>query len=343
MILGGTGAIGRATALRLRGRGWTVVVTGRDGRRLTPALRRAGVAFAQGDRRDPAHLDAVLGDGADLVLDCVCFTAADAAALLPYLDDVGSTVMISSKAVYVDADGNHANTPTPPRFPGPVAETQPTLAPAPPGLDFDSAEGYGPNKVAAERVLLESGRPVTVVRPSKVHGAGAVRPREWVFVRRALLGRRTLVLRWQGAGGDHPSAAANVAALVELAAERPGARTLNCADPDAPSGLEIARTIGGLLGHAWDEVLVDDAPDPVGAHPWDVRPPVTLDLSAARALGWQPVGTYAETVGETVRWLVGAAAGGEEAALLPPPDDPFFASYLDLAAEDAFLARRRPG
>ena len=50
-------------------------------------------------------------------------------------------------------------------------------------MDHESREGYGANKVAAEHVLLDSGRPVTVLRPSKVHGAGAARPREWIFVK----------------------------------------------------------------------------------------------------------------------------------------------------------------
>src|SRR6185503_12258049 len=114
-----------------------------------------------------------------------------------------STVMISSKAVYRDEHGNHSNSDTPPSFGGPVTEEQATV---PPGdMDYDSREGYGANKVAAEGVLLDSGAPVTVVRPSKVHGIGAKPPREWFFVKRAL-DRRPLLLAHRGNGVDHPTA-----------------------------------------------------------------------------------------------------------------------------------------
>src|SRR6185437_4529957 len=73
---------------------------------------------------------------------------------------------------------------------------------------YRTAEGYGTNKVAAEQVLLDSGLPVTVLRPSKIHGPGTRQPREWVFVRRVLDGRPVVVLAHQGAGVDHPTASA---------------------------------------------------------------------------------------------------------------------------------------
>ena len=38
----------------------------------------------------------MFGDGADLLVDCACFTAEDAAALLPWARDTASTVLISS-------------------------------------------------------------------------------------------------------------------------------------------------------------------------------------------------------------------------------------------------------
>jgi nucleoside-diphosphate-sugar epimerase len=121
-----------------------------------------------------------------LLVDCICYTAEDATRLLPLLRAATSIVMISSKAVYADAAGNHSNSPTAPRFEGPIRETQPTMA----GGDGDYAtrEGYGANKVAAERVLLDSGALVTIVRPSKIHGVGAAATRVG-FVKRVLDGR----------------------------------------------------------------------------------------------------------------------------------------------------------
>jgi len=337
LILGGTGAIGRATAGRLLAAGWQVDLTGRNPARMPADLSAAGATFTPGDRGDAGMLLATLGEGADLIVDCACFTAADAALLLPLVAHAGSTVMISSKAVYVDRAGNHPNSAVAPRFDGPIRETQATVSAG--DSDHTTREGYPANKVAAEQVLLESGGPVTVLRPSKIHGPGARRPREWVFVKRVLDRRPAVFLAHRGAGVDHTSAAANVAALIEVVAARPGRRILNSADPDAPSALEIARTVARQLDHTWDEILLDDdADDDLGLHPWDAPHPIVLDLTAAADLGYTPAGDYATTVAAEVEWLVGAAAGGDGASWLPGPDDAFFGPLLDTAAEDRYLS-----
>jgi nucleoside-diphosphate-sugar epimerase len=333
LVLGGTGSVGRATARRLLDAGWHVDLTGRNPSHFPSDLAEAGARFVASDRDDAAQLSEAFGQGADLLVDCACFTAEDATRLLPFAREAGSTVMLSSKAVYVDADGNHSNSETKPQFDGPVHETQPTMTPG--SGDYMSREGYGANKVAAEQVLLDSGCPVTVLRPSKIHGPGSRQPREWVFVRRVLDRRPAVFLAHRGAGVDHTTAAANIAALIAVAADSPGARILNSADPDAPSVLEISRTIARLLDHSWEEVLLDDTPaDGVGRTPWDAPHPIVLDTSAALELGYEPVGDYATTVAETVEWLVSAAQGGEGSELLPAPDDEYFGPLLDYAAED---------
>lgn len=318
--------MGRAVARRLLAAGWDVDLTGRDPSRLPADVAAAGGRFVAAERHDPAALAGAFGPGADLLVDCICFTAADAELVLPLARDAGSTAMISSKAVYADERGNHSNSDEPPDYGGPVRETQATLEPG--GGDHRTREGYGRNKVAAERVLLDSGAPVSVLRPSKIHGEGASPPREWVFVKRVLDRRPAVFLAHRGAGVDHPTAAANIAALVETVAAKPGARVLNSADPDAPSGLEIARTVARHLSHTWEEVLVED--DSLGRHPWDSVPPVVLDTSAAVELGYAPVGDYAATVADELDWLV--ESGG--------PDDAYFAPFLDYEAEDRYLAAR---
>ncbi|WP_249998365.1 hypothetical protein [Actinoplanes sp. M2I2] len=216
-----------------------------------------------------------------------------------------------------------------------ATEQQPTLKPG--DLPFDSPHGYGPNKVAAEQTLLDSGWPVTVLRPSKVHGEGATPPRESYFVKRALDRREVLLLAGHGRGADHPSAAANVAALAETVAEQPGRRILNIADPDAPDGLTISRTIAALTGHRRREVLLDeDAPPRLGRHPWDRRPPIVLDTSAAESLGYRPVGDYATTVTEAVRSMLDRAA--HDPAWTPPGvGSGSAADWFDYAAEDSWL------
>jgi nucleoside-diphosphate-sugar epimerase len=337
LIVGGTGLIGRATARRLLAAGWQVDLTGRNPAHLPADIAAAGGKFVAADRDDSDQLLTALGDGADLVVDCICYTADDATRLLPLVRPAGSTVMISSKAVYVDGAGHHSNSATAPQFDGPIRETQPTLAPG--DADYTTREGYGPNKVAAEQVLLDSGQPVTVLRPAKIHGAGARRPREWVFVKRALDRRPAVFLAHRGAGVDQPTAAANIAALIEVVAATPGQRILNSADPDAPSALEISRTIARQLDHVWDEVLLEDGADEtLGRHPWDAPHPIVLDMTAAIDLGYRPVGDYATTVTDEVEWLVSAARGVDGAEILPGLDDAFFGPMLDYAAEDRYLA-----
>ena len=335
LILGGTGPVGRAAARRLLFAGWQVAVTGRDPARMPPELSTLGGEFRAVERADSSALRAAVGEGTDLLVDCLCFTAADARSLLPLAAHATSTVLISGRAVYVDAAGNHINSSTPPRFSGPISETHPTMTPRD-DIGHRSREGYGANKVAAELVALDSGLPVSVLRPSQIHGVGASPAREWAVVKRVLDGRTALLLARRGAGVVHTTAAANLAALIETVAERPGSRVLNCADPDAPSVLEICRTIGKYLGHAWEEVLLDDtAPAGLGITPWDSPHPIVLDTSAATALGYRPAGTYATTIAPALDWLVEAAANGQ-----PPVDDGYFTEFFDYAPEDAFLSGR---
>ncbi|WP_414171481.1 NAD-dependent epimerase/dehydratase family protein [Clavibacter tessellarius] len=195
LLLGGTGAIGGATAERLARDGWAVDVTGRDPLGMPAELTALGVRFHAVDRADARGIERLVGDGVDLLVDLVAFTAADVQALLPSMRASGSVVVASSRAVLVDAAGRHVNGDEPPRFPVPIPESTPTLAPAAPGADPFSREGYAPSKVAVERAALASGLPVTVIRPSKVHGRWARNARTRGIVERMLAGAETVEAR----------------------------------------------------------------------------------------------------------------------------------------------------
>ena len=190
LVLGGSGVLGTAVARRLLVAGWDVELAGREPAHLPVELADAGARFVTAERSDPDQLRSALGNGADLLVDCLCYTAAGATMLLPLLGDVTSTVMVSSKAVYVDQFGNHSNSTVEPHFAAPVNETQATLAPRS-DVDFDTAEGYGANKVAAEQVLLDSGRPVSVLRASRSTAPGRARRGSGI----SSSGRSTSVLR----------------------------------------------------------------------------------------------------------------------------------------------------
>lgn len=319
-----------------------MVVAGRNPNRLSGELRALGVRFVGCDRGDLAGLRAIVGSGGhDLLVDCLCFTASDGIALLDLADGIGSTVMISTKAVYVDSAGSNVNSPTPPRFPVPITENQSVMAP---GIgDPMIGEGYGSHKVAAEQTVLDSGLPVTVLRPSKIHGPGGSHPREWFFVKRCLDRRPAVLLADRGRGIDQTTAAANLAALVEVVAHDPGRRVLNSADPDAPSVLEISRTIARHLDHSFDEHLLDSDADPIlGVHPWMAAEPIVLDTSAATALGYVPVGNYSETVGGAVRWMTrNAKSDTTKGAILPDADNDWFQGMFDYAGEDRYISNNQ--
>ena len=302
VILGGTGAIGGATAARLARDGWSVDVTGRDPRRMPPVLADLGVRFHALDRADARGIESVVGDGVDLLVDLVAFTAADVDALVPAMRASGSVVVASSRAVHVDDAGRHVNGDEPPRFPVPIPEDNPTLAPAADGTDPFSREGYAPSKVAVERAAQESGLPVTVIRPSKVHGPWARNARTRGMVERMLAGAETIGLADRGASVDHLTAAANAAALIARVADVPGARILHSADPDPLTAAEIVAVIADELG--WRGRVVPLEPGSAGgAHPWAAAHPIVLDTRASLALGYAPVGPGAELLRAEVAWI----------------------------------------
>src|SRR6185437_15002770 len=121
-VLGVNGMTGRAIAAEFAQAGWQVLGTGRAASRFPAPLRASGVSFVRSDRADPDELGAVLGRGADVVVDCLCYTAEQADQLLRYASDFSTAVVLSSKAVYRDDRGRHSNSPEPPRFDGPVTE-----------------------------------------------------------------------------------------------------------------------------------------------------------------------------------------------------------------------------
>ena len=137
LIVGGTGLIGRATARRLLAAGWQVDLTGRDPAHLPADIAASGGTFVAGRARRPGSAPRAL-----LATAPTCSSTASATppmtrrALLPLAHNAGSTVMISSKAVYVDGSGHHSNSETAPHFDGPIRETQPTMAPG--DADYNS-------------------------------------------------------------------------------------------------------------------------------------------------------------------------------------------------------------
>jgi nucleoside-diphosphate-sugar epimerase len=335
-VIGGSGQIGCALVPRLAQAGWDVTVAHRGSHPLpagvAPLARETLV-----DRADDAALREALGDGVDVVVDVWGFTARDAAQLVALSDLIGSVVSVSSASVYVDAEGRTldeaADLDSYPRLPVPIPEDTPTVGPG------DAT--YSTEKVAMENALLEGPIPATVVRACAISGVGSAQPREWFFVKRILDGRPALVHGFLGASRFHTASVDNVAALIALAAERPGDRVVNCGDPDPPTVLEIAEAIARALDAEPVHVLVP-GPAPVSS-PWSLPVSLVVDMAhAAAELGYEPVTSYHDAVPEVCAWLRAEGSGDGWREQFPQ-----LAAYpfdlFDYEAEDELLGRLGPG
>ncbi len=267
-------------------------------------LIAAGVRFHSLERCDVRAIERLIGEGVELLVDLLAYRAADLRAPLPAMASVASSGLISSRAVYVDPAGRRVNGDDPARFPGPIDENTPTLPPAGDNVDPFSREGYASSKVAAERVALDSGLPVTIIRPSKVHGRWARQSRTRRFAESMMRGDWTIELADPGAPVDHLTAAVNTAALIATVAALPGQRILNSADPDTRSAEQIVRTIGTRLGWSGTLEPLDGTSNPErGSHPWLSAHPIVLDMTASLRLGYVPVGNGLDSFREEIDWV----------------------------------------
>ncbi|HEY3543529.1 MAG TPA: NAD-dependent epimerase/dehydratase family protein [Gaiellaceae bacterium] len=315
LLLGGTGQIGRAAAARLAGAGWEVVVAARGGPMRV-------------DRTQPGELEAAVGDGVDVLVDIVAFTRGDGEQLNALAGRVGSLVVISSASVYADDAGRTldeaSSVETFPRFPLPIPETQPTVAP--------SDETYSTQKAALEQTVLDGPLPATVIRPCAIYGVGSELPRELFFLKRVLDGRTHVVLTSNGESRFHTTSVENIAELVRLAAERPGDRVLNCGDPEPPTTSEIGRAVAPELEQAFVPESGYGRRDL--SNPWAVPFPLVVDMRKARdELGYEPVTGYAHAVQPVRKWLLAEASRRDWTRT-------YLGKYFDYAAEDEVLGSR---
>jgi nucleoside-diphosphate-sugar epimerase len=326
LIVGGSGQIGRATAARLLADGWAVTCAQRHPQNLPAGLLEGGAEAIALDRSEPGAIAHAVGGGVDALIDTMAFDEADARQLLEVQGDVGAFVVISSGSVYADDKGRSLDgIGEPPVLPNPIPESQPTTTPGP--------ANYSTRKAALEQTLLqESKTPAMLLRAFAIHGEGSGHVREWWFIKRILDGRTHIPLAWAGQSRFHTAATANIAALVAAALAAPKSQALNAADPDAPNLLEIGKAVAAVMGASPQFVPLDGPPqNGVGRSPWSVPMPLVADMSAAAALGYRPVGAYAETVAAAIRSAEARAAAGQ-------PFQDYLNGMFDYAAEDAALA-----
>jgi nucleoside-diphosphate-sugar epimerase len=334
-ILGGSGQIGQATAEKFLDLGWNVTIAHRGFRVLPKRLSERGATVVTLDREAPFELANALHAGADALVDITAYGPEHARQLLDVQGNVGSLIVISSSSVYMDTIGRTLDEAAEngfPELPEPIQETQPTVAPG--------SANYSTKKVALERILLdEASIPVTILRPAAISGLNSTHPREWWFVKRIIDGRPIIPLAYMGTSRFHTSSVENIAEVARIAVEVPGNRILNIADPSAITVAEIATLITEYLGYTGQFVKLsgDEFPAKVGGTPWSVQRPFVLDNRAAEAIGYSPVTTYAQSVGQICNWLIKTTVGKDWRTLFPIlanyPDDLF-----DYSSEDSLFS-----
>ena len=290
-----------------------------------------------GEGATESFLGQALGTGADAVIDVTAYGPEHAHQLLEAQGDVGAFIVLSSSSVYRDELGrtlDEAAATGFPDFPAPISESQAIVEPGP--------ATYSTRKVALERILLDQAvTPVTILRPAAIHGLGSVHPREWWFVKRMLDGRANIPIAYAGASRFHTSAVANIAELTRVALNAAESRFLNIADPTADNVAQIGASIADHMGFRGRivEVANTDFPAKIGRTPWSTPLPFVLDTTAAIALGYQPVRTYAQSVGPVCDALVEAASTGQDWRDLFPVLARYPYEQFDYQFEDAFFAQ----
>jgi nucleoside-diphosphate-sugar epimerase len=163
LVFGGAGQMGAAVAERLLSCGWQVWVVTRAGRSAPANVIQADPVSVDGtDRSRHAVLEG-LGRFVDAVFDPTAYDAADAADLLQARGRFGSLVVVSTASVYAAPGGRPLLEVSLAELPGP---TQPLVEDAPTVAPGDTS--YATRKVALEHALLESGAPVSILRPCAV-------------------------------------------------------------------------------------------------------------------------------------------------------------------------------
>ncbi len=154
LFIGGTGLISTAIARQLLEAGHEVTLfnRGKSENRLPK-----GAAEIRGDRKDYAAFEKIFTDKSyDVVVDMVAFHPDDSAsAVRAFAGRCGQFIHCSTVCVYS----------------GPVTQIPTTETEA-----YHSLGGYGQNKIACEKLLLQEFEdrqfPVTIMRPSHSYGEG---------------------------------------------------------------------------------------------------------------------------------------------------------------------------
>jgi len=329
LVFGATGQLGRAVAQTALHAGWKVIAVTRGRSEHLPQ----GVEALVVGNQTRSQIIRALGTSVDVAFDPTAYDEADAADLLAASAHFGAAVVVSSCSVYADAQGRSLDEAAQngfPRFDTAMTEATPRVPPGP--------QTYSTRKVAMENIFRASPLPITILRPCAIYGKYATHPREWWLIKRALDGRQHIPIAYSGESIFHTSSAEGVGCLAELCMQKPAHRILNVADPQALTVRDIASALEVTMQLPISFYPFEGKPvGGVGASPWSVPLPYTLNCSAAKSLGWDGGQSYVEAVRETAQWLLTFKGVSDWKTRFTG-----FANYIhdpfDYAAEDLFLS-----
>ena len=323
LVVGGTGPTGPFIVNGLRERGHQVTIFHR-GTHEIPEIPD-DVAHIHGDPHFTETIEAALaGHTFDTVIASYGRIRLIAAALA---GKVGRFISVGGIAVYQGFGNPALNFPT--GLPALLREDAPVAT--------DEVEERFSTLIAqTEAAVFQHHPTATVFRYPYVYGPYQLVPREWSVVRRALDGRRQILLPDGGHQLSTHGWAGNLGAAVLAAVDHPEAsagKSYNCGDLDQYSIRQVVQLIGAALGVELQPVAV----------PWAVAGPAktlalggrghaVLDMTQLRTdLGYTDALPAAEAIARTARWYADNRPDDQVAERL---NDPF-----DYAWEDRMIAQ----
>ena len=325
LIIGGTRFTGPFVARQLIERGHDVSVFHRgqhEAADLPPEVHHL-----HGDRRDERNATAIVRDSrADVVIDMIAFTRADARWLMRTFGGVARRVVVpSSQDVYRAYGRIHRTEPGPPD-PTPLDENSPLREQL-----STHGESYEKRCVEVE-AMSHPDLPATILRLPAIYGPGDHRLYE--YTRPMLDGRPAILLEsgnaaWRWTHGY----VENMAHAIVLATtdDRAAGRIYNVGEPGTPPRKsERLRHLATAAGWNGDVVVLPASDLPERFAPLDWSQDWVTDSTRIRAdLGYHEIVAYEDGLRRTVEWQ----RDHPNEKLAPTPDQ--------YAEEDVILARHR--
>lgn len=331
LVLGGTRFIGPHVVRMLAGRGHDVTIfhRGETETDLPARVRHVHGEFTTFSKQ----LDGLRAEEPEVVVDMVPFMDKEGHGVLHFRGIAGRAVVITSCDVYRAFARVWRSEPRPPD-PVPLTEASPLRTK--PVRELGMSVDY--DNVEVERaVSKDSQLPVTIVRPTAIHGPRDHQHRLYPFLRRMDDGRPAILLdealmRWRRAHCYVEDVAHAIALTVT--AETAAGRTYNVAYERALTEIDWVKEIARV--HGWSgEVVVAKSeflPEPLREDAFDLRQEYVVDSSRIRReLGYSETVSEEEALRRTIEWERGNPA---EPGSVPEPD---------YEAEDKALSTLRRG